>query len=63
MYHFPATRWRTTLSSKANLQHAIDFKASCGAKLVTQRSNFPANEALEFHCLGGPPQPSTRFKP
>jgi hypothetical protein len=28
-------RWSTHLSSKVNLPYAIDFKASCGAYLVT----------------------------
>ena len=30
-----ATRWSTTLSSKVNLSHTIDLRASCGANLVT----------------------------
>jgi len=30
----PASRWSTTLSSKVNLPHAINFRAKCGANLV-----------------------------
>ena len=29
------TRWSTTLSSKVNLPHVINFRALCGANLVT----------------------------
>jgi len=31
----PPTRWSTTVSSKVNLYHAINFRALCGANLVT----------------------------
>ena len=31
---------RTALPSEVNLPHAIDFRALCGANLVTARSNF-----------------------
>ena len=33
-----ATQWTNTLSSKANLPHAINFRALCSANLVTLRS-------------------------
>ena len=33
------TRWSTTFSSKVKLRYAIDIRASCGANLVTLRSN------------------------
>ena len=42
-------RWSTTLSSKVNLPHEIDFKALFGANLVALRSDFPANETLDVH--------------
>ena len=32
----PATRWSATLSSKVNLPYVIDYRASCGANLVTE---------------------------
>ena len=31
----PPTRWTTTLSSKVNWPHTIDFRASCVANVVT----------------------------
>jgi len=31
-----STRWGTALSSKVNLPYSIDFRAACGANLVTQ---------------------------
>ena len=31
----PSTRWTTTLSSKVKLPHAINFRALCGANVVT----------------------------
>ena len=31
----PSTRWSTTLSSKVNLPHAINFRTKRGANLVT----------------------------
>ena len=34
------TRCSTTLSSKVNLHHAINFRALCGANLVTQPSKI-----------------------
>jgi len=37
--------YRSTLSSKVNLPHATNFRAVCGALLVTLRSN----ESLEVH--------------
>jgi len=46
--HLP-TRWTTTLSSQVNLPHAINFRASCGANLVTSSSQFRANETLVLH--------------
>ena len=39
----------TTLSSKVNLNHAIIFRALCGAKLVTQPSKLGGNETLGLH--------------
>jgi len=32
---FFATRWSSTFSSKVNLHDAINFRAKCGANLVT----------------------------
>ena len=40
----PTTRWCTTLSSKVNLHHAIDFRALRGANLVTEPSKFEASK-------------------
>jgi hypothetical protein len=34
------TQWSTTLSSKVNLPHVINFRAKYGANLVTEPSNF-----------------------
>jgi len=44
-----ATRWNTTLSSKVNLPHTIDFGALYVADLDTQPSTFRGTEALELH--------------
>ena len=38
--HGQATWWNSTLSPKVNLHHAINFRALCGANLVTQPSEF-----------------------
>jgi len=32
---YSTARWSTALSSKVNLPHAVNFKALCGANLVT----------------------------
>ena len=48
-----STRWSTTLSSKVNLPHAINFRALCGANLVTSRSKFRPNETCELHRADG----------
>jgi hypothetical protein len=44
-----STRWSTTLSSTANLPHAIDFRALCGSNLVTFPADFRVVESLERH--------------
>ena len=44
-----STRWGTTLSSKANLHHAIDFRAFCVANLVTCPADSRGNETFELH--------------
>jgi len=44
-----AARWSSTLSSKVKLPHAMNFRALCGATLVTLRSTFRANKPLELH--------------
>ena len=38
------TRWNTALSSKDNLPHPINFRALCGANLVTLRSKIEATK-------------------
>ena len=48
-----ATRRSTKLSSKVNLHHAINFRALCGANLITKWSRFRPNEALELLLVGG----------
>ena len=54
---FPhATRWTTNLSSKVNLHHAIDFRALCGANLVTCPAtwgveNLGEHDSLDFEPL------------
>jgi hypothetical protein len=48
-----ATRWTTTLSSRANLPHATKFRAFCGANLVTLSSKIWGNETLEVHRVEG----------
>ena len=40
-----ATRWGTTLSSKVNLPHAIEFTALCGATLVSNSTESGLNKA------------------
>jgi len=47
------TRWSTTLSSKVNLPHAINFRAFCSAKLVTYPADIRGVETLELHRVGG----------
>ena len=49
-----STRWSTTLSSKVNLPHAINFRASCGADLVTLHPVVGANpDEVGQHALAG----------
>ena len=48
-----STRWSTTLSSKVNLPHAINFRALCGAYLVTRPSKFGGNETLIINRVAG----------
>ena len=43
------TRWSTTLSSEVDLHNAIDFRAACGANLVTLRSKIRPNETRVLH--------------
>ena len=43
------TRWSTTLSSKVNLFHTIDFRAVCGVHLVPHPSKFGGNETFGPH--------------
>jgi len=38
-----STRWATTVSSRVNLHHTINFGALCGADLVTRWSRSPQN--------------------
>jgi len=42
-----ATRWSTTLSSKANLPHAINCRDLCGAVASKLRSDIRANGTIE----------------
>jgi len=42
-------RWTATLSSKVNLPEAINFRALCGANLVTYPPVFLGNETVEVH--------------
>ena len=44
-----STRWTTTLSAKVNLPHGINFRALCGANLVTSSLKFGSNETLVVH--------------
>ena len=37
---YPTTRWCTTLSSKVNPPHSIDFRVLCGTNLVTLPPEF-----------------------
>jgi len=46
------TRWTTTLSSKVNLPHAINFRAVCGANLGTIPTDFGGNETRAAYCVG-----------
>ena len=48
------TRWSTTLSSKVNLPHTIDFGALCGANLVT---STPRTES----CPNESSKPTVRY--
>ena len=51
--HPAPARWGTTLSPKVNLHHAINFRALCGAKLVTLQSKFRPKETRVVHRVGG----------
>ena len=44
-----ATRWNSKLASEVNLPHAINFRALCGANLVTLLTKFGGNEPFVFH--------------
>ena len=46
------TRWSTTLASKVNLPHAINFRALCGANLVTYPADFWRNKTRVAHRVG-----------
>jgi len=46
------TRWSTTLSSKVNFPHAINFRAFCDAHFVTLWSNFRPNKSCVLHRTG-----------
>ena len=48
----PPTRWSTTLSSKVNLPHAINFRALCGANLVTLHPGVPPKRNLRTPPCG-----------
>ena len=48
-----ATRWSTTLPSKVNLPHAIDFRALCGTVTSKLTRKSMVNETFELHCAGG----------
>ena len=43
------TRWSWTLSSKANLQYAINFRALCGTNLVIYPPELWWNQTLKLH--------------
>jgi len=58
-----ALRWSTTRSSKVNLPHAIDFRAICGAKLVTLRSKFEATNPTNSTFWSGGRTCNTRPDP
>ena len=49
-----STRWTTTISSKVNLPHAINFRVLCGAKLVTLPLEFRGNETSVAHRVDPP---------
>ena len=49
-----ATRWTTTLPSKVNLHHAIDFKALCGANLVTLCTDLGVSGVAEEALVATP---------
>ena len=48
-----ATRWSTTLSSKVNLSHAINFRSLCGANLVTKHPRIWSQRNLRTSPYGG----------
>jgi hypothetical protein len=52
------TRWRTTLSSKVDLYHAINFRALCGANLFTSREKFPPPDTLVLHRMDNQTMPT-----
>ena len=45
-------RWITTLSSKVDLSHAINFRVLCGDNFVTCPSEFQGNETLVLLRVG-----------
>ena len=45
----PTKRSITTLPSKVNLSHAINFTVLCGASLVTYPADYRGNEPFELH--------------
>ena len=45
----PTTRWTTDLPLKVNLPRVINFKASCGAHLITLPPEFWGNESFVVH--------------
>jgi len=47
---FTTTRRTTTLSSKVNLPHIIDFRVLCCSIVVRLHSTFRGNQAFEVHC-------------
>ena len=42
------TRWSTTLPSKVNMPHAMNFRDKCGTNLVTQPSDIRGIKTLEI---------------
>ena len=60
------TRWGTTHSSKVNLPHLADFRALCGANLVTRWPRSPRNReerSIVLRRVGSPmPTPSTPLR-
>ena len=44
-----SSRWTTNLSTKVNLPHAIELRASCGANLVTYLADDRGNKPRVRH--------------